>query len=208
MEEELYKPQLMLDETEADGHAEPIMDYVISWCIRRADVRCKNEKPILYSYCRQILAKLLEIALTDDVEFHDVKVWKQWMRIDLSVELEVENAGERTKHAILIENKYYTGLREITNEKRERKNQLEVYKEIFKAHYEKEKSEGRYWEQHYALITCIKRDNDNFSIYNAADDLKFKKFYLKELLDEANNNNPILTESDIFNEFWFKWLSD
>jgi hypothetical protein len=111
------------------------------------------------------------------------------MRIDLSVELEVENAGKRTKHAILIENKYYTGLREITNEKRERRNQLEVYKEIFKAHYEKEESEGRYWKQHYTLITCIKRDNDNFSIYNAADDLKFKKFYIKELLNEANNNN-------------------
>lgn len=205
MEEKLYRPQFMVDETESDGHVEPIIDYVISWCLRRADVRCKDEKPILYSHCRHILGELLEISIKDDVVFHDVKVWKQWMRIDLSVELDVEIAGKRTKHAILIENKYYTGLREIINEKRERKNQLEVYKEIFQAHYEKEESEGRYWEPHYALITCIKKNDPKFEIYNAADDLKFMKFYLKELLDEANNNNPILTESDIFNEFWFRW---
>ena len=208
MEEELYKPQLMLDETEADGHAESIMDYVISWCIRRADVRCKNEKPILYSYCRKILAKLLEITLTEDVEFHDVKVWKQWMRIDLSVELEVEIAGKRTKHAILIENKYYTGLHEATALDKTRKNQLYVYHEIFDEHYKLEKSKGRNWKPHYALITCIKRDDDNFSIYKSAKDFGFETYYLKELLDETSNNNPILTESDIFNEFWFRWLNN
>lgn len=201
MEEKLYRPQFMLDDTETDGHAEPVMDYVISWCLRRADVRCCKEKPILYGHCRQILGKLLGITPTDNVKFHDVKVWKQWMRIDLSVELEVEIAGERTKHAILIENKYYTGLREIINEKRERKNQLEVYKEIFKAHYEKEEREGRYWEPHYALITCIDKNEDKFEKYRIAEKFEFDIFSFYELLDGKEEQ----TESDIFNEFWYRW---
>ena len=207
MEEELYKPQLMLDETETDGHAEPIMDYVISWCIRRADVRCRNEKPILYSYCRQILAKLLEITLTDDVEFHDVKVWKQEQKIDLWVELEVIKNGESAKHAILIEDKFYSELSIHTDNDGVQRNQLEIYKKKFDAYYENEKSEGRHWEQHYALITCIKRTDKKFIRYACAKKHSFETYYMPELLGEIYKN-PQETESDIFNEFWFRWLNN
>ena len=202
--EEIHQPLFMVDETESDGSAEPIIDYVLSWCIRRADERCSKEKPILYNQCRQILGTLLEISVTDNVVFHNVKVWKQWMRIDLSVELDVEIDGKVTKHAILIENKYYAGLREIINSNRERKNQLEAYKEIFEAHYKLEESKGRNWEKHYALVTCIKNEDPKFAIYNVADNFGFKKYYIKELLGEKNADKP-LSESDLFNEFWYRW---
>ena len=39
-------PKLMIDDSENDGKAEIVMDYVLSWCLRRASVICANEKPV------------------------------------------------------------------------------------------------------------------------------------------------------------------
>ena len=197
MEDELYKPQLMLDETVGDGHAEPVMDYVISWCLRRADVICKDEKPILYSHCRFMLGKLLSIKNTDDVIFSNVKVWKQWEKIDLRVEVDVEQRGEITKHALLIENKYYTGLHDTTDTDGKKRNQLEVYKKEFDAHYN---SQSEKLQKHYALITCLERNDSKFEQYRIAKDFGFNLFSFYELLE-----NDIQTESDLFNEFWYRW---
>ena len=72
-------PKLMNDSSDKDGHAETIMDYVISWCLRRAQSICKKEKPILYSKCRYMLSKLLNLDTLDlkNIEFTRVEVWKQ-----------------------------------------------------------------------------------------------------------------------------------
>ena len=196
-------PQFMRDSSQNDGHAEPVMDYVISWCLRRADVICKDEKPILYSHCRFMLGKLLGIKNTDDVIFSNVKVWKQNQHIDLWVELEVEREGKVTKHALLIENKYYTGLHDTTDIDGKRRNQLEVYKKNFDAHYADKSNED--WELHYALITCLERDSAPFKRhfgYLTKVDTKpaFKLFSFYELLE-----NDTQTESDLFNEFWYRW---
>lgn len=201
-------PSFMVDSTLTDGRAETIIDFMLSWCIRCADVKYKVEEyKILHHYCRNILSTLLAYkTVSNDVQFQNIQVWKGDQHIDLWVELEMKEKDQIAKHAILIEDKYYGGLRQCKDDDGTYKNQLEVYKKRFDAHYAKDKNEQ--WTLHYALITCIKKNDSKFEIYNAADDLKFKKFYIKELLDEANNNNPILTESDIFNEFWFKWLSD
>lgn len=199
MEEKAYPPQFMRDDTQKDGHAEAIMDYVISWCIRRADVRCKDEKPILYSHCRHILAKLLKITLTDDVEFHDVKVWKQKEEIDLWVELEVKENEQITKHALLIENKYYTGLHNTTDIDGQQRNQLTVYKKKFDAHYTGKQNEK--WLKHYALITCLERNSAPFERhFDQIIEPAFNVFSFYELLE-----NDIQTESDLFNEFWYRW---
>ena len=53
-------PKLMEDDTEKDGRPELVMDYIISWTLRRADFKCSIEKPILYGYCREILACYLQ----------------------------------------------------------------------------------------------------------------------------------------------------
>ena len=100
-------PKLMIDESDLDGSAETVMDYVISWTLRRADVICANDKPKLYDYCRVILANILSIDLNDSIIFEDIKVWKQNQRIDLWVELVVSMDNQKEQHAILIENKYY-----------------------------------------------------------------------------------------------------
>ncbi len=198
MEEELYRPQFMVDETESDGHVEPIIDYVISWCLRRADVRCKDEKPILYGHCRFMLGKLLHIEELDDVVFSNVKVWKQWEKIDLRVEVDVEQMGKITKHTLLIENKYYTGLHDATDDDGEKRNQLEVYKKKFDAHYN---SQSETWQKHYALITCLERNSAPFKRhFDQIIESAFNVFSFYELLE-----NDTQTESDLFNEFWYRW---
>ena len=206
MEEKLYRPQFMVDETESDGHAEPVMDYVISWCLRRADVICKDEKPILYRHCRFMLGKLLSIENTDDVIFSNVKVWKQWENIDLRVEVDVEQMGEITKHALLIENKYYTGLHDTPDVDGVKRNQLVVYKNKFDAHYDIQKDKkGEDWTKHYALITCLERESESFirhfgNLTEVDTKPAFKLFSFYELLE-----NETQTESDLFNEFWYRW---
>ena len=187
----------MVDETESDGHVEPIIDYVISWCLRRADVRCKDEKPILYSHCRFMLGKLLGKKNIDNVIFSNVKVWKQDQYIDLWVEVDVEQMGKITKHTLLIENKYYTGLHDATDDDGEKRNQLEVYKKKFDAHYN---SQSETWQKHYALITCLERNNSKFEQYRIAEKFDFNLFSFYDLLE-----NDKQTESDLFNEFWYRW---
>ena len=106
-------PYLMCDDSETDGKAEAMMDYVMSWCFRCTSYEyVKLKQPILYRYCKFMLCKL--IGLTDQIDsitFEKVKVWKQWKYIDLWVEVEICIKGKgnvaciKEKHAILIENK-------------------------------------------------------------------------------------------------------
>ena len=51
--------RFMVDSTEGkDGHCETIMDYVVSWTLRRAQSECKEDsgKERLYIYSRRFLA--------------------------------------------------------------------------------------------------------------------------------------------------------
>lgn len=195
-------PKLMNDSSDKDGHAETVMDYVISWCLRRAQSICKKEKPILYSKCRYMLSKLLNLDTLDlkNIEFKRVEVWKQWARIDLCVEVDAVINNIEKRYAILIEDKYYSELHDTKDINGKSKNQLEVYKKKFEDYY-KEQNEER--ELKYALITCIEREDKKFKQYNIAYQFGFNVFSFYELLEDEE-----YTESEIFNEFWFRWGSE
>ena len=193
-------PKLMVDSSEKDGKAEIVMDYVLSWCLRRADEICQiDNKPILYEYCRYMLGKLCEIDVNESVVFKDVKVWKEDQNIDLWVELIVETDGKSQKHAILIENKYYTGLHPARDNEGQFRNQLEVYKEKFIEHYSKKDED---WKLHYNLVTCVERESPAFAMYDVAKEFKYQVYSIYDLLVSTD---PQPTESDIFNEFWIRW---
>ena len=193
-------PKLMVDSSEKDGKAEIVMDYVLSWCLRRADEICQiDNKPILYEYCRYMLGKLCEIDVNESVVFMDVKVWKEDQNIDLWVELIVETDGKSQKHAILIENKYYTGLHPARDNEGQYRNQLEVYKERFIEHYSKKDED---WKLHYNLVTCVERESPAFAMYDVAKEFKYQVYSIYDLLVATD---PQPTESDIFNEFWIRW---
>lgn len=192
-------PKLMVDSSEKDGKAEIVMDYVLSWCLRRADEICQSDnKPILYEYCRYMLGKLCQIDVNESVTFRDVNVWKEDQNIDLWVELIVESDGKTQKHAILIENKYYTGLHDSCDSDGVYRNQLEVYRKRFDGHYSKQHDQ---WDLHYNLITCIEREDPSFAKYDVANDFGYQVHSFYDMLVPE----PELTESDIFNEFWIRW---
>ena len=48
------KSLLMCDASEGDAHKEAVMDFVMSWTLRRTASTFKNEKPLLYTACRRI----------------------------------------------------------------------------------------------------------------------------------------------------------
>lgn len=190
----------MVDSSEKDGKAEIVMDYVLSWCLRRADEICQRDnKPILYEYCRYMLGKLCEIDVNDSVNFKNVEVWKEDQNIDLWVELDVEINDTSQKHAILIENKYYTGLHLTRDSDGEYRNQLEVYKKRFDEHYSKKEEE---WKLHYNLVTCVERESPAFTMYDIAKDFGYQ---VHSFYDMLISPEPEPTESDIFNEFWIRW---
>lgn len=199
-------PRLMVDSSENDGKAEIVMDYVLSWCLRRADVICQNDnKPILYRYCRNMLALLCDKDLNDSIIFRGVRVWKEDQHIDLWVELIIENNGVADKHAILIENKYYSSLHDSKDSDGCYRNQLQVYKNRFDAHYNKDSDT---WIKHYNLITCIERNDPKFSAYyDIAKSFGFKVISFYEMLGKEPEEGCYYeyTESDIFNEFWLRW---
>lgn len=171
---------LMIDSTSGDGKAEIVMDYIISYTLRSS---VNSNMPKFKLASRAILFKLIDIP-DNGQEIMSVKVWKQWRKIDLTVEVVLSLNGEKRQYALLIEDKYYTAPHD---------NQLARYKEVFDAFY----SDG--YEKRYLLITAIYRTDNNFEkFYSNVERDGFTALSLKELI--AENQEP--TESDIFNQFW------
>ena len=180
--------RFMADSTEGkDGAKEVIMDYVVSWTLRRAQNRCSGEKPILYRYCRNFLGFLLKRKLKDsDVVL--VNTWKQENWIDLWVWVSVNGV----EYDILIEDKYYSRLRN---------NQLSRYKLYFDDWLDKNRrnSTRRYW-----LLTCL--DRPKTSIYSSAGGDGFSIGSWDDMKEAMGCDASDFqdSESDIFNEFWLR----
>lgn len=190
-----YKPFLMWDDSKKDGHAETVMDYVLSWCLRCTNYRyVKEHQPILYQYCIYMLFRLIGKELDMVYTSIDrVNVKKQEDKIDLWVEVEISKNKITETHAILIEDKYYSPLGE---------NQLETYKPIFDDFY----SNRPDVHLHYAVITCLYHDDKNYPpLEQKAHKNGFDSYSVYDLLDPSLNGRE--SESDIFNEFFIReWL--
>lgn len=185
---------LMHDSSESDGKAEIVMDYVLSYSLRMAEDKY-SVKPKLNKACRKMLERLLDKDL-NGYAVTSVEVWKEWNRIDLVVDVIIQQNNDIEHHAILIENKYYTGLHDSLDVDGAKRNQLEVYKKKFDAHY---MSDSTNWQTHYKLITCIERNESSFCMYDIAPSFGFDVITFEELVDKVKD-----TESDIFNEFWLR----
>lgn len=189
------KELLMYDSSEKDGKAEIVMDYVLSWCLRcAADNQCEN-KPKLHEACRFILGRLMDDFPISNCKILKVEVWKEWEQIDICAEVKIEKAsGQIEEHAILIENKYYTGLHQSRDIDGTYRNQLIVYKKKFDKQY-KDK-----FIKHYNVISCISKADPKFEqLFGIMDTEEYKGFQLFSLDELLINMEE--TESDIYNEF-------
>lgn len=191
-------PRLMKDSSEVDGHAETVMDYVLSWCLRWSESKYKTIKPILHNYCRHMLFKIIGRSTYNDIIIEEVNVWKQAQKIDLWVEVKLLVDGKYEWHSVLIENKYYTPIHLSKDTDGIYRSQLEVYRKKFESHY----ADKDNYHLHFAVITCMERFDRNFATTydeKEIERLGFKLFAFDDIIDDTMDKD---TESDIFNEFW------
>lgn len=194
-------PRLMRDSSESHGHAEGMIDYVLSWCLRHAEDRYRQARPILHEQCRHILFSLLRSALPthSTVNVKKVETWKQWTKIDLCAEIELVVDGTTQHYALLIENKYYSNVRVHYDAEGKACTQLDTYKETFEKAY-KHKPHRLV----YALFTSLERENEGFAHQEQlATASGYDIFSFYDVLPPVEQR--VLTESDIFNEFWLFW---
>lgn len=190
MNEELF----MLDSSESDGPAEIVMDYIISYTLRSAN----NIKfPLLAEYARKILFRLIE-TIDSGQTISRIEVWKQWgeakKRMDLTVEIDIiDSDGAVSNHAILIEDKYYSGIRYDDNLQ---EYQIQTYKRIFDNFYGDKTIHKHYW-----VISCISPSDEKFDrLYSFVRDYNFKAISIYDLVKGINQD----CESDIFNQFFLR----
>ena len=183
----------MLDSSESDGPAEIVMDYVISYTLRSAN---NIKMPILALYARSILFKLLELKDCGQI-IERVEVWKQWgeghKKMDLTVEVDLSENGIKSKHALLIEDKYYSGIRYDRNLQ---EYQIQTYKRIFDNFYSNEPVISHYW-----VISCISPSDQKFRyLYGGVNQYGFKAISICDLVQGVKED----CESDIFNQFFLR----
>ena len=189
------KPFLMCDDSEKDGHAETMMDYVLSWSLRCTKYPfIKDNKPLLYHYCKFILCTLIDrLQDMDNITIDDVRVWKQERYVDLWVEVDLHIDNREEHHAILIEDKYYTGVHD---------DQLKRYRQIFEEYYQDKKDYPKD-NRHYVLITCHYSDNIHYApLAQTAKENGFKIYNLYDIVDNSLGYRE--SESDIFNELFLR----
>lgn len=180
---------LMYDSSKYYNGTEAMLDYVLSWTLRRAQSRFSKDKPILYGYCREILFRLLGIDSYENVEVVEVQTVKQWNYIDLCADVVIKDSnGTEERHAILIEDKVNTNTR---------KNQLADYKRMFEEYY-KDKPQ---YKRHFVLISCAEEEKLCQYLMHDCEANGYRFFPIMELFDYRTNSD---CESDIFNEFWLR----
>lgn len=189
----MYNPLVLLmsDSSESDGSAETVMDYVISYTLRSVN---NYEFPIFSRHARNILFKLLELE-DENQEITRIEVWKQWgekrKRMDLCVEVDLIHQGETYHHALLIEDKYYSGIR-YDDELGE--FQIETYKRIFDSYYTNMNVIKHYW-----VISCISENDEKFDLfYGHVGKYNFKACSIYTLVNDIQEE----CESDLFNQFF------
>lgn len=189
---------LMKDNTEGDGKAEIVMDYVMSYSLRHALDKYLIEKPMLCRYCRYMLGKLIDVDITDKTHITSVNVRKEWKYIDLCVEVVIVEGETERKYAVLVENKYYGKLEA---------GKLEKYKKAFDVYYN-----GTDYIKSYKFVSCYEKLSEIEKKYGAilAKSPLFNPLPFYDLLPKQYWHEDEWayeeTESEIFNEFWLrKW---
>lgn len=191
--------KFMSDHSEGDHGREAILDYELSWVLRMAaDNDCREKQPNLYYQCRHILFKLLNIENFDNITIDHVDVWKQWSYVDLVADIYLIENNVKVLHVLMTEDKAYTPMS---------RKQRDEYPEIVKEAYDNYPRYANYRNKyilHKVLVTCYSSDP-------AEDGYKTYKEFVKESedwrvlsIDELPDwNADEMTESDLFNDFWF-----
>ena len=109
------------EEGKVDQGYEALQDFFMSWTLRCSLEKHAEDNLLLNEYAKKILFALLfgnnqnnefKVAFSDFDKFKviDISTKRQFKRIDLLAEINVEYFGETKKYILNIENKWYSNL--------------------------------------------------------------------------------------------------
>lgn len=184
--------KFMTDHSEGDKGKEAVMNFELSWVLRMAaDEEYIKDKPIFRLFSKYMLCRILNIS-PSTVQIITVKVWKEWEKIDLCVEVELIKEGKTEYHFILIENKVYTNMKQW---------QRDDYPKTLNQYYENSHDKKNY-VPHQVLITCAETNAELKKAEDFCKDTDWKVLSIYDIILDLN----IETESELFNEFWiYNW---
>ena len=189
----------MNDDSEGDHGKEAMLDYQLSYLLRLASTYETG-----FELGQRTIMKLIEekyqlnqLGYIDNVDFISVKVWKQWQKIDLIAEVEVDlGSGVESNiehHVIVVENKAYTGIHD---------DQLSRYYQTVEDWYKDKDVEIHYW-----VITFFDNDTKEFeAISNQCREAKgrWECISFEDVVDLTYDERISGTGNDIIDEFWIK----
>ena len=189
----------MNDDSEGDHGKEAMLDYQLSYLLRLASTYETG-----FELGQRTIMKLIEenyqlnqLGYIDNADFISVKVWKQWQKIDLIAEVEVDlGIGVESNiehHVIVVENKAYTGIHD---------DQLSRYYQTVEDWYKDKDVEIHYW-----VITFYDNDTKEFeAISNQCREAKgrWECISFEDVVDLTYDERISGTGNDIIDEFWIK----
>ena len=192
-------PKFFQDDSEGDHGMEDMLTYWLSWSLRLAadnNEYCKD-KPKLKQHCRFMLFELLNINNYSHICVHEVKIKKEWKRIDLIAEIYIERDGKKERHILMMENKAYTFMSKIQRDEYPLKV-IEKYGDPIKEHY----------FLHPVLLSCFERNKRDIEKLNrlvsycseGTSEYKWRVMSIEDIIYTRETD----TESELYNTFWIK----
>jgi len=181
-----------------DAGYEFIQDFHLSWIIRCADDKFKMINSLLHEYAKRTVFSLIngfnnevgfiiDKEMSNDFRISNIKTKRQWERIDLIAELEVEENSLSKKYVLNIENKWYTKIS---------RDQLAIAKMKVERVY------GN-CEIINLVIFCddyiIKNSNQKQLCKNSG----YKYLTIEDIKDLTKMKKGEVTNNFLFDEYWF-----
>ena len=191
-------PHFFYDDDTASFEAEIMIDFFISWTLRCSVEEYKQENELVQEYSKSILLFLLGDKLKgvadSDIFIKKVNTWKQWERIDLIVDIELEVRGVKQEYVIVFENKLYTHIHD---------NKLDRYAESINLFYNKSNNKEGF-EKVFIFLTASDEVSDEDKEACEQSIEKYRPLTVFELRNSFGDMKQ--TGHDLFDEFWFRYF--
>lgn len=193
---------------EGTNASEALQDFYLSWTLRCADVKYKEQNRILYEYARKTVFLLIHgvnVNNNDDFVFNkeigpddyviNVKTMRQRHKIDLIAEIETIENSEPKKYVLNIENKMYGNISE---------NQLKNYDTKIKDLYA-----NKGFEIRNLVIFCDEEGcwPDPVQRQRCIDN-NYKLLTLGDIQVQTKMRDGAKTGNYMFDEFWHEGKPD
>ena len=190
---DIKNSKFMADCSQNERGKEAILNFQISWILRcSADPDIYQSHPILYKKCREMLFTLLNFdnsLNSNNIDVLEVKVWKEWNDIDVLAKIKLSiNGNQPEMHVLLVENKIYTELKPWQKDDYPKKVSAKI-------------KNVKHCQLHQVVISCLEPNNIKYhDLQTFCEGTEWRVLNYEDLVNWKTDE---LTESDLFNEFWY-----